>query len=102
MRLYLMGGSLLLLKSIDLGKQKQCFRIAISLPLAAKSIAFGRWEHCFWALEALLLGAGSIAFGCWEALLLAVGASLLSLLSRFVPFVSFVPVVFFSLFVKIN
>jgi hypothetical protein len=50
----------------------------------------------------LLLGAGSIAFGCWEALLLAVGASLLSLLSRFVPFVSFVPVVFFSLFVKIN
>ncbi len=42
MRLYLMGGSLLLLKSIDLGKQKQCFRIAISLLLAAKSIAFGR------------------------------------------------------------
>ena len=82
-----MGGSLLLLKSIDLGKQKQCFRIAISLPLAAGSNAFRRWEHCFWALEALLL---------------AVGASLLSLLSRFVPFVSFVPVVFFSLFVKNN
>ena len=90
-----MGGSLLLLKSIDLGKQEQCFRIAISLPLAAGSIAFGCWKHCFWVL-------GSIAFGCWEALLLAVGASLLSLLSRFVPFVSFVPVVFFSLFVIIN
>jgi hypothetical protein len=57
--------------------------------LDAGSIAFGRWEHCFWALEALLLGAGSIAFGCWKALLLAVGASLLSLLSRFVPFCSF-------------
>jgi len=72
------------------------------LPLDAESIAFGCWKHCFWALEALLLGAGSIAFGCWKALLLAVGASLLSLLSRFVPFASFVPVVFFSLFVKIN
>jgi hypothetical protein len=48
--------------------------------LDAESIALGRWEHCFWALEALLL---------------AVGASLLSLLFRFVPFVSFVPVVFF-------
>jgi hypothetical protein len=73
MRLYLMGDSLLLLKSIDLGKQEQCFRIAISLPLAAGSNAFRRWEHCFWALEALLLGAGSIAFGCWEALLLGAG-----------------------------
>ena len=66
MRLYLMGGSLLLLKSIDLGKQKQCFRIAISLLLAAKSIAFGRWKHCFWVLEALLLGAGKHCFWQWE------------------------------------
>ena len=89
--------------------QKYRFRKARAMLSHRYLIAFGCWEHCFWALKALLLGAGSIAFGCWkhcfwalEALLLAVGALLLSLLSRFVPFVSFVPVVFFPLFVKIN